>query len=267
MRGARPADLGALRTLLTCDDGKGRLVAGGTDLVIHLHRHPEEDPYLIDISSLEELRQIEEVGDALSIGAAVTFSAIEDSPLIRERACALAMAAAVMGSTQIRNRATLGGNVANASAAADGTSALCALDALAVVEDSRGNQERIAVRSLITAPGKTVIGPGRFLRSFLIPPQEGPSAFFKTGSRRTVAISKLNIALGRRLILGALAPAPLDVPEAKALLRGRSEETFLDGLTAAVERAIPTRTSLAYKRCAVRGLGDDLWNFLSEAGR
>ncbi len=267
MRGARPTDLGTLRALLASDDGKGRLVAGGTDLVVHLHRHPEEEPHLIDISSLEELRQIEEVGDALSVGAAVTFSEIGDSPLIRERAGALAMAAAVMGSTQIRNRATLGGNVANASAAADGTSALCALDALAVVEDSRGNKERIPVRTLISAPGKTLIGPGRFLRSFLIPPPGGPSAFFKTGSRRTVTISKLNIALGRRLVLGALAPAPLDVPEAKALLRGRSEEAFLDGLTAAVERAIPTRSSLAYKRSAVRGLGDDLWRFLLEAGR
>ena len=264
MRASRPRDLEALRGLLASED-RGRLVAGGTDLVVHLHGHPQESFSLIDISSLEELRRIEAVGDEIVVGAAVTFFELETSPLLRRRAGALAMAAAVMGSTQIRNRATLGGNVANASAAADGTSALCALDALAVVEDGSGRQERIPVGDLIAAPGKTVIGPGRFLRSFIIPPQEGPSAFFKVGSRRAVSISKLNIALGRRLVLGALAPSPLAAPEAQALLMGDSKEAFLDGLTSAVEKAIPTRASLAYKRTAVRGLGDDLWNFLKEA--
>lgn len=264
MTAAVARTLEELRARLAEGRGKACLIAGGTDLVLHLHEHPDEEPDLIDISSLEAMRILEKHPGETLVGAAVTFAEIEASPLLQEKAQALVMAAASMGSTQIRNRATLGGNVANASAAADGTAALCALDAQALVEDCQGRQERLPVGALVTAPGKTVLGPDRFLLAFAIPDGTGPSAFFKVGSRRAVAISKLSLALGRHLVLGSLAPSPVRAEKAQALLAGPSREAFLDALTETVERAIPARASLAYKRVAVRGLGDDLWRHLKE---
>jgi carbon-monoxide dehydrogenase medium subunit len=280
MRADRPKNLEELRAILANATAATRLIAGGTDLTLHIRSHPEEDMHLLDISHLEELRTIRLEGDILEIGAAVTFDELERSHLVRTWARCLAIASSLVGSPQIRNRGTIGGNVANASAAADGVPALCALEAEALIEDAHGKQESLPVEKIILGTGKTSVGTNRFIRSFRIPRKETFwSDFSKVGSRKAVTISKLNLALAGhleegalkrpRLFVGAVSSTPLRATEAEEILSkndrsGRSKEDFLDALTAFVEATIPTRTSMPYKRWAIRGLGDDLWTRLEE---
>ncbi|WP_300526551.1 FAD binding domain-containing protein [Aminiphilus sp.] len=280
MRADRPRTLEELRRILRGGGEELRLLAGGTDLVPSLRTHPERDLHLVDLSSLEELRVLRIEGDRLEIGSAVTFDELERSFLVRTHVRALAAAASQVGSPQIRNRGTLGGNVANASPAADGIPALCALGAAVVIEDGEGAEEILSVEEALPLLSERSVGVRRYLRSFRIPLRRSFwSDFAKVGSRRSVTISKLNLALagcveeGRlrdpRLFVGAVAPRPVRALEAEALLASpdRSAEArtaFLDALTALVERTIPARASLPYKRRAIRGLGDELWTRLEE---
>lgn len=281
MRADRPKNLDELRSILETATGETRLIAGGTDLTLHVRSHPEEDMHLVDVSHLEELRGIRVEGNIVEIGASVTFDILQKSPLVRKNARCLALAASMVGSPQIRNRGTIGGNVANASAAADGIPALCCLGAEAVIEDADGAQETLPVEKIILGIGKTAVGPKRFLRSFRVPlTANGYSDFAKVGSRKAVTISKLNLALagrldsGRlrepRLFVGAVSSTPTRAREAEEILASgdrSSAEAFLDSLTAMVEATIPTRASMPYKRQAIRGLGDDLWTQLVEVLR
>jgi carbon-monoxide dehydrogenase medium subunit len=283
MRADRPKDLGQLGELLAGADGTMRLIAGGTDLTLYVRSHPEEKLHLVDISHLEELHGIGISGDFLEIGAVETFDELEKSTLVREQARSLALASSQVGSPQIRNRGTLGGNVANASAAADCIPALCSLGAKAVIEDADGKQETLPVERIILGMGKTVIGPERFIRSFRIPMKDRLySDFAKVGSRKAVTISKLNLALAGRIdsgkllepciFVGSVSSRPTRAREAEEALAGSdgsisSKEAFLDALTDLIERTIPTRASMPYKRRAVRGLGDDIWTRLEEVLR
>jgi hypothetical protein len=108
---------------------KCSLLAGGTDLLVHLHASPDLSPDLINLSDVKELKSIEIHRDHMEIGACATFADIEGHPLIQERFSALARAASLVGSPQIRNLGTIGGNIANASPAADSLPPLCALEA------------------------------------------------------------------------------------------------------------------------------------------
>lgn len=283
MRADRPENMEELRDILRTATIETRLIAGGTDLTLHVRSHPEEDLHLVDVSHLEELRQIRVDGDRLEIGASVTFDELEKSPLVRGNAQCLALAAARVGSPQIRNRGTIGGNVANASAAADGIPALCCLGAEAVIEDARGVQETLPLKEVILGMGKTVVGPNRLIRSFRVPMANHPhSDFAKVGSRKAVTISKLNLALAGHLeekrlmnpilFVGAVSPTPTRAPEAEGILASgdrsqTAKEAFLETLSAMIVATIPTRTSMPYKRQAIRGLGDDLWTRLEEVLR
>jgi CO/xanthine dehydrogenase FAD-binding subunit len=230
MRADRPADLKEFRRILASADEKTRLISGGTDLTIHIRSHPEEDLHLVDISHLEEMRFIRVDGDTLEIGASVTFTELEHSDLILEHAKCLALASSRVGSPQIRNRGTLGGNVANASAAADGVPALCALEAAAIVENSDGQCEALPVEKVVLGMNRTLLKPDSYIRSFRIPLKgRSYSDFSKVGSRRAVTISKLSLALAGRLeagsiispriFVGAVSPTPVRAAGAEAILR------------------------------------------------
>ena len=278
MRVDVPASLEELKDCVARAPEGFRLLAGGTDLVVHLRAHPEETPHLVDLWGIPELREVRREespeGPFLRIGAAATFADLERHPLVRRHAAALARAAASVGSTQIRNRATLGGNVAHASPAADSLPALACLEARALLVTPEGEEVR-PLGSLISGPGESALRPREFLSAFLIPLGEGWSSFHKLGSRRAVSISRVNLALwthgeAARLFLGALGALPVPCPEGERALALRGVERRLaleEALTGTVDRTIPGRSSLAYKRDAVRGLGADLCDALEEAGR
>ena len=159
----------ALMALLNVP-GDSRLLAGGTDLILDLQqkRHPSVDT-LVDISSIPELRMIEERSGSLFIGAAVTLSEIVSSSLVSAHARALSDACALIGGPQVRNAATLGGNVAHALPAADGTIALLALGAEAEIADQH-NVRRVPIQELFLGPGRSSLHPQReLLVGFYLP--------------------------------------------------------------------------------------------------
>ena len=277
MQADRPTSLKELRELLGQKPQNLRFIAGGTDLVLHLRRSPNENLHLVDLSSLGELRNITLRENALEIGAGVNFDELERSPLVQEHAQALSRAASQVGSPQIRNRGTLGGNFMNRSAAADGVAPLLALEARAFGEDETGSEHLFFLEDLDTSGHPALGNPLFLLKGFRLPLVKGRySDFAKVGIRTGVTISKLNLALscsfeeGRichpRLFAGSLALYPQRCKEAEALLASDTPdyEGFLRSLSNFVEQTIPSRGSMPYKRRAIQGLGDDLWRRLQE---
>lgn len=270
-----PSTLEQLRESLRERTAKTRLISGGTDLTLHIRAHPEEEIDLIDISRIAELKEITLNGDLLEIGSATPFDEIEHSLIIRDKATTIAIASSQVGSTQIRSRGTLGGNLANASGAADGIPALCSMEALAMIEDSNGETFSTPVSEVIKERGKTILKEDQFIKKFTIKVRKNTySDFAKVGSRKAVTISKLNIGFScqiengvknPRIFIGAIAPSPTRCSEAEKILESKGgKEDFLNALTKTIDSTIPGRSSLKYKRTAIRGLGDDIWDRLGD---
>jgi len=151
-----PASVQEAVAMLAQWEGRACLIAGGTDLVLEFNEGKREADCLIDITRIPELKEITLQGDTITVGAAVTFRQLDDSPLIRQRATVLAEAAHTVGSLQIRNVATLGGNVVSALPAADGILGLSALDAEAELADSQGRRW-VPLEELFDGPGQSRI--------------------------------------------------------------------------------------------------------------
>ncbi len=186
----------ALRAMASAP-GMARLVAGGTDLLLDIQQghHPPVDT-LVDITRIQELQCLEMRGDVVFIGSAVPVRAITESPLLRRHAQALTEACGLIGGPQVRNTATLGGNVAHALPAADGTIALAALDAK--VEIASPNGRRLEpILNIFQGVGKSSLQAGRdLLVGFHIPRREHrqASAFRRVMRPQGVALPILNLA-------------------------------------------------------------------------
>jgi carbon-monoxide dehydrogenase medium subunit len=276
LHAAIPADLEALRTLIAEASGPLCYVAGGTDLLV-APRAPPSQGWLIDISRTAGLAFVAADEERLAIGATTTIAAIARDPTIQRHFAALAQAAELCGSAQIRNRATIGGNVAGASPAGDLLPALKCADARFTVLGRDGAERRFAFDALVLGAGKTSLAPGDLIAAIEIPLRRRllRSAFVKLGRRDDLTISRLNLTLeadfdnetGRfgeaRLVAGAVGPTPLRLDAAAATLAGGALggaliRAFLAALWQAIDAAIPGRDSRPYKRRAVIGLGFDL---------
>ncbi|RME08388.1 MAG: xanthine dehydrogenase family protein subunit M, partial [Anaerolineae bacterium] len=149
--------------------GKAQIIAGGTDLLLEVQQGKREPPHtLIDVSDIPEMRGIEIRESRLFIGAAEPISRVAESPLVHEHAQALAEAAALIGGPQVRNVATLGGNVAHALPAADGAIALAALDAVAEIASPRG-MRRAPLPSLYRGVMQNTLAADEVLLGFSLP--------------------------------------------------------------------------------------------------
>jgi len=255
-------DQAALAALMAT--GPLSFVAGGTDVMV-AGRGLTGAGRLVDLSRVAGLAFIAATGADIRIGAATTVAALAADPALRARLPALAQAAAQCGSVQIRNRATIGGNIANAAPAADLIPVLLAAEARLRLALPGGARAEVVLDGFTLPPGALiteVILPG--------PALLGRSAFAKLGARRELTIARLNLALladyhhGRfgavRLVAGALGPRPRRLPRAEAALAGQvlkaaTLRTWLAALTAEVEAAIPGRAALAWKRRAIAGAG------------
>jgi len=258
----RPASVPEALRLLQRGKGKARIIAGGTDLVV---AGADDVRILIDITRAG-LNYIRRKPSGLAIGAATTLAEIEESDLLRKTAGAvLCRAAATCGSISNRNLATVGGNLANASPAADMATPLLVLEASAVVADARGRRKLPLAEYLAGAPG------GRFSNAILVeivfPAPPGGKhcgwSFQKLG-RTAVDIALVSVAAGlrldstgrvkqARLALGAVAPAALRMTAAERCLEGRLADAALIAEAAAeVERAVQPisdiRASAEYRR-------------------
>lgn len=263
---AAPETLGELATLL----GPGTapwLIAGGTDRLIAPAALPESG-LIVDLTRLEAITGIAEAADRLSLGAGVTVARLTRDRRVARLAPVLAQAAEVFGSVQIRNRATIGGNVAHGSPAADLVPALLAAGADVRLWRPGGTESLPLAAMLVRRPA---LGPQEVILGFDLPVGDPAphGAFVKLGPRQEPAISRLTLAAagpaGRmRLFAGAIGAVPLRLGEAEAILNaGRAG--FAAAVAEGVAAANPGRASTAYKARAVRGLAEDLLERLGGA--
>ncbi|MDH5696661.1 MAG: xanthine dehydrogenase family protein subunit M [Dehalococcoidia bacterium] len=211
----------ALDALETYRD-KARVISGGTDLLPLIKSGGIKVDCIVDITNITGLNYIDYDNKLIRVGALVTHSDVESSPVINEKAVLLAEASKAVGSVQIRNRGTLVGNVVNASPASDTSVALIALGAEAKVVSKKGQRIK-KVEELFVAPGLTNLGSHELvteLRFQGLGLGQG-GAFIKLGRRQAVAISIVNVAVvlaldrernmfsQARIGIGAVAPTPL----------------------------------------------------------
>lgn len=262
----RPRSLDEAVRLLA-DDPALVLTAGCTDLMVRgpeaLHRMDR----VLDLLDIAELRGFRETEGGLEIGATTTFTEISRSPVVRSVFPALAEAAGQVGGWQIQNRATIGGNIANASPAGDSLPVLLALDAVILAAGAGGSRE-IPYAEFHTGYRKTALQPGEIVARIRLPrPPEGTlQAFRKVGTREAQAISKVVVALcGRieeghlatlRLAAGSVAATPVRLRATEEAARGLAagpEAAGLLGRTAAaeVEPIDDVRSTAGYRRFAL----------------
>ncbi len=207
----KPRTLDEALGFLDEGDGQAKVVAGGTDLLVELRGIPaggKGPKWVVDISGLSELKRIREEGETIVVGAGSTHREVHTSDLIREGAPLLAAASAAVGAAQHRNIATIGGNIMNASPAADTVPVLIALEAEAVLKSREG--ERVGKLSeIFVKPYQTDASPGEILAAvrFRRLPSGAKSAFVKLGRRNALAISRMNVAVVLFLRDGAIAEA------------------------------------------------------------
>jgi len=253
-------------TALAESPGGARPIAGGTDLLLDLQqgRHPPIET-LVDITEIPELRLIEARQDALFIGAGAPINKVIGSALVQKHAQALIDAGSLIAGPQVRNTATLGGNVAHALPAADGTIALLALGAKAEVA-SLQHRCLVPMVDLFSGPGKSTLDPRRdILVGFHVPyrkPDQG-SAFQRIMRPQGVAIAILNMAVWLefsqeqiqdiRISIGPAGPVPLQAKQAENELRwhpmdeARIERALKALLAEAHFRTSPHRSTAEYR--------------------
>ncbi len=276
--------------MLWAEGPQVRLLAGGTDLLVH---GALQDAIVLDISRIDELRGMHQADERwLRIGACTTHAEIGSSRLISRLAHLLGQACRSVGSMQIRNLGTIGGNLANASPAADSVPALACLGAEVELASTNGRR-RLPVLDFTTGPGQTVLRPDELVEAVWIPPQAGRRVgfFAKTGQRRGVCCSKVSVAFWARrmgdgslwdvrIALGAVAPTVMRAREAENLLEGRRLVPGLiqqaaEACSAATSPISDIRSTADYRRKAAgamlaRGLfalHDDIESWLKRKKR
>ena len=246
------------------------ILCGGTDLIVKMRSGLVSPTLLLDISDLASLREIRKTEDRVDIGAAVTESELLASDVIKEYLPCLPIVLEKLGCVQIRNRGTLGGNLVNASPAADSAIPLLLCDAEVILQSSQG-ERLLQVEEFLVGPGKTVLAEGEFLRAISIPiPKLQFTPFFhKVGRRRalTIAIASLGaLLLARagtveeiRLAAGSVAPTPLRLRQVETRLNGeRLTESLIaearDLTTQSVSPIDDIRAGAGYRREVVADL-------------
>ena len=232
-----PRSLAEATEVLAKYQGEACTVAGGTDLLLKMKAGRLSPKAIVNIKRVPELRGLA-FNSHLTLGALTTLEEIKQSSMIRERYPALSDAAATMASVQIRNLATVGGNLCNAAPSADLAPILIALNAAARLAGIKG-ERRIPLEDFFTGPGTTVLAPGELLVSLEVPPPAGPSVYLKHSPREHMDIAVVGIGLAlrfvetprrgvsmdavcaeARVVLGAVAPVPLRARRAEAELTG-----------------------------------------------
>ncbi len=249
-----------------------RPLAGGTDLVPQLREGRRTPRRIVDLKRIAELTDIRETADGgLSIGAAASLSSIANHPLVVARYPAVVRAARMVGSVQIQNRASLGGNICNAAPSADGVPPLICLGAEALVVGP-GGERWVPIEAIATGPGRTALGPADVLVAIRLPPPAKRSAatYLRFTPRREMDIAIAGAgtwialdAAGRvtaaRIVLAAVAPVPFRALGAEALLVGavgdaNEFETAADKAAAEAQPISDTRGSADYRRSLIRVL-------------
>jgi carbon-monoxide dehydrogenase medium subunit len=217
-------------TTLLAENPAAQALAGGTDLLVDLRERRRQPPMLVDVSDLGELGGIAADDGATRLGGGTTIGELLASPLVATRLPALRAAARDFADFLTRNKATLGGNLANASPGADLVVPLLALDAAVVLAGASGDRT-VPLDAFLLGPRRTALRAGELIRQVLVPRSGGRQAWYKLGLKRGGAIAVVSVATtvaldstGRvadaRVALGAVGPRPFRVRDAEAHLIG-----------------------------------------------
>jgi carbon-monoxide dehydrogenase medium subunit len=235
---------------LAAANGQGRILAGGTDLLVQLRSGRVSPEHIVDVKHIAEMRSVTLDSNGIRIGAAVSGAELGERDDVRQQWPGVVEALELIGSTQIQGRATLGGNLCNASPAADSVPALIAAGAICVIAGPNGRRES-PVEEIMTAPGNTSLANGELVVEFRLAkraPRSG-DAYLRFIPRTEMDIAVVGAGVGlqldddgvctaARVGLGAVAPRPLLVADAAAALIGtRLEATALDQAAAAASAA------------------------------
>jgi carbon-monoxide dehydrogenase medium subunit len=230
----RPRTIDEVCTLLHQYKDRGKIIAGGTDLLTRMKKREITPEILIDIKAIPGLDKIVfDKDQGLTIGALTTVQALEDSALIKERFAVLHKAVSQLGSVQVRHMGTIGGNLCNAAPSAETAPALIGLGAKAKISGKRG-EATVRLEDFFIGPGKTVLKEDEILVELLIPNPLPRTAgvYIKHTLRRAMDIAMVGIAVvvsldleGRAfreviIVLGAVAPIPMRAKQAEAIIRG-----------------------------------------------
>jgi len=266
-----PRTIGEACSLLSQYQEQAKVIAGGTDLVFQMKQGDILPKYIINIRGIPEQDYIiydDKVG--LSIGALATIHSIEDSPLIKEKFNVLAQAANKLGTPQIRNRATLAGNLCNAAPSADTIPALIVLDANLKILSTTA-ERTVSIENFFIGPGQTILKPDEIVIEIQVPnlPPQSSGVYIKHTIRKALDLAIVGVAVittldgevlsNVRIALGTAAPTPLRAKGAEDILRGKkADEELIDkAAQTAVDESSPrdsVRSSAEYRRKMLRVL-------------
>ena len=263
-----PATLDEAVALLRRCEGRASLLAGGTDLLVQMKEKIRQPGHVVNIKKilgLDDLSYDEQ--DGLRIGALTTTRAVETSAVVKRHYLSLSQAVVHFASIQVRNRATVIGNVCRASPSADTLPPLIADGALLHLHGGHGRRT-VAVEDFCTGPGKTVLAADELVTHISVPapPPHTGKVYIKHGRRVEMELATVGVAVtvtlaaGRchdlRIVLAAVAPTPLRARQAEAVLRGQPPSAAL--IDAAAQRAMEesrpigdVRGSADYRRAMV----------------
>ncbi len=263
----QPNDVDEVKRLLANYENI-KILAGGTDLLLDIRRDKEFPQYIIDINLLSELKEINESDDKILIGSMVTFSQLQTDGLINRYFNSLINCAKNMGSPQIRNMATIGGNIVNGGAAADSTPCLISLDSELFIESLDGLR-KVSCENYFKDYANEKIRDNEILTQISIPKKQAKTGYYKLGKRNSLAIARISIALSiiiehetikaMSVCLGAVGRYPFRVKELEILAVGKNVEWLysdepLELLEDAVHVSINGRKTMPFKKEGIKGV-------------
>ncbi|MGD9581408.1 MAG: xanthine dehydrogenase family protein subunit M [Vampirovibrionia bacterium] len=246
-----------------------KVLAGGTDLLVQL-RHKKINPDLIiDIKNIEMLSGIKSEDNYLVIGACTKLNEIAENPKVQKDYRAISQAASEVGCYQIRNRATIGGNLCNASPAADSSPSLLCMDAV-LTYFYNGDFINCPVKDFFKGPGKTVLPSDAILCSVKVPDEYAgaPSVYMRHSRRKSLDLSTISVAVVNKdnkfaIALGSVAPTVIRVPEAEEILN--NEGLTLESIAKAAEAAKNSCTPISDLRGSKEYRSEMVRNYTKKA--
>lgn len=253
--------------ILLFNNENSKILAGGTDLIISIRKESDLLTKIIDISKIHELYLIEEDENFICLGSMITFAELEENIKVRKYFNVLYECSKHMGSPQIRNVATIGGNVINAAPAADSIPCLISLDSEMIIESINGTR-KIKVETYFKNYEKEKIKFDEILTKFIIPKKNNYSGYYKLGKRNSLAIARINVAVSLNVqddiiknisvAVGSAGRFPFKITQLENLLLNKNKANLLDNdvlneLENSVYNSIKGRSTADFKKEAVKG--------------
>ena len=269
----QPNTVDEVKALLS-EKVNSKLLAGGTDLILDLRKEKKSPEYIIDLGKLSELKNINEDENQITLGSMVTFTQIKESNPIKSNFNCLIDCAKNMGSPQIRNKATIGGNIANAGSAADVIPCIISLHGVLVIESINGTRQ-ISCEEYFKNYSIEKLKENEILTKVIIPKKNELSGYYKLGKRNSLAIARVSTSISIKLeeniiknistCLGAVGRFPFRAGKLEKRAVGENldwlySEEALEILENEVYDSIKGRKTMPFKKEAIKGVYKEALN-------